>query len=235
MSEESGNGTVRPTTRKAAEPEAPKPVRTRRSAIAKAPAKAPAALSPETQPIAVEPKPASTPHAIVVPEPRGRRVEATTVNITQGGAGEVEAESVTVAKGGIAAASAEDITVTQGGIGRAEADDIAVRMGAIGFARGERISVELGAIGVAIGSDVSVTQGFARTVVARNAVVHQGGARTIVAGNVTLEGRSNTVLLVARKVEGDVRTLLDWRGALAVGAGLAIAAGLLRLGKRSRD
>jgi hypothetical protein len=231
MSEESGNGTVRRTTSKAAETGVPKPVRARRSATAKASA----ALPLETQSIVVEPKPASTPHAIVVPEPRGRRVEATTVNITQGGAGEVEAESVTVAKGGIAAASAEDITVTQGGIGRAEADDIAVRMGAIGFARGERISVELGAIGVAIGSDVSVTQGFARTVLARNAVVRQGGARTIVAGNVTLEGKSSTVILVARKVEGDVRTVLDWRGALAVGAGLAIAAGLLRLGRRSRE
>lgn len=231
MSEESGNGTMRRTPHKAAEPAVPKPVRAPRSATAKAPA----ALPPKTQSIAVRPKPASAPHAIVVTEPQGRRVEATTVNITQGGAGEVEAESVTVAKGGIAAASAEDITVTQGGIGRAEADDIAVRMGAIGFARGERISVELGAIGVAIGSDVSVTQGFARTVLARNAVVHQGGARTIVAGNVTLEGKSSTIILVARKVEGDVRTVLDWRGALAVGAGLALAAGLLRLGKRSKE
>ncbi len=233
MSEESGNGTVRRTLRKAAEPGVPKPVRARRSATATT--KAPAALPSETRSMAREPKPAATPHAIVVPEPQGRRIEATTVNITQGGAGEVEAESVTVAKGGIAAASAEDITVTQGGIGRAEADDIAVRMGAIGCARGERISVELGAIGVAIGGDVSVTQGFARTVLARNVVVHQGGARTIVAGNVTLEGKSSTIILVARKVEGDVRTVLDWRGALAVGAGLALAAGLLRLGKRSRE
>ena len=230
MSEESGNETVRRTTRKAAEPGVPKPVRARRSAKAKAPA----ALPSETLSIAAEPKPALAPRAIVVPESRGGRVEATTVTISQGGAGEVEAESVTVIQGGIAAASAEDITVTQGGICRAEADDIAVRMGAVGFARGERISVELGAIGVAIGSNVSVTQGFARTVLARNAVVHQGGARTIVAGNVTLQGRSSTVLLVARKVEGDVRTVLDWRGALAVGAGLALAAGLLRLGKRSK-
>src|SRR5664280_1214134 len=107
MSEESGNGTVRPTTRKAAEPEAPKPVRTRRSATAKAPAKAPAALSPETQPIAVEPKPAPPRRATGAPEPYDRRVAATTVNITQGGAGEVEAESVTVARGCIAAASAD--------------------------------------------------------------------------------------------------------------------------------
>ena len=219
MSEESGNGTVKRATRKAAEPDLPKPLRARRSATGKA----------------VEPKATPAPHATAVPEPPGQPVAATTVNITQGGAGEVKAERVTVTRGGIAAASAEDITVTNGGIGRAEADDIAVRMGGIALARAERISVELGAIGVAVGTDVSVTQGFVRTVLARNVVVHQGGARTIVAGNVTLEGRSRSIILLARKVEGDVRTVLDWRGALALGAGLAIAAGLLRLGKRTRE
>ena len=231
MSEESGNRVAKRTTRKTAEPNAPKVVRARRSATVKASA----ALPPETQPIAVEPEAAPTPHAIVAPESHGQRVEATTVTITQGGVGEVEAETVNVTKGGIAAASAEDITVTQGGIGRAEADDIAVRVGGIGFARGERISVELGAIGVAMGSDVSLTQGYARTVLARNVVVHHCGVRTIVAGNVTLEGKSRSLILLARKVEGDVRTVLDWRGALALGAGLAVAAGLLRLGKRTRE
>src|ERR1035437_9546672 len=90
MREGPGNETVRRTTSKAAEKGVPKPVRARRSATAKASA----ALPLETQSIAVEPKPASTPHAIVVPEPRGRRVEAKTVNTTQGGAGEVAASTI---------------------------------------------------------------------------------------------------------------------------------------------
>jgi hypothetical protein len=231
MSEESGNGSVRRTTRKSVEPQMPKPVQARRSATPKTPAN----ISPEAQPKAVESKLASTIRPIVVPELQKSHVEATTVNITQGGAGEVEAETVTLTKGGIAAASAEDISVTQGGIGRAEADDIAVRVGGIGFARGERISVELGAVGLAIGSDVSVTQGYARTVLARNVVIRQGGARTIVAGNVSLDDKSRSFIVIARKVEGEIRTVLDWRGAVAIGAGLALAAGLLRLGKRKRE
>jgi hypothetical protein len=231
MSEESGNGTVKRTTKKAAGPDAPKTARVRRTVKADAsPSRSPGA---ELSLAEIEPVP--TPPAVAATEPHGHHIEATTVNITQGGAGEVEAESVTVTQGGIAAASAEDITVTQGGIGRAEADDIAVRIGGIGFARGERVSVELGAIGVAIGSEVSVTQAYARTVLARNVVVRQGGVRTIVAGNVTLEGKGRSLILLARTVRGDVHTVLDWRGALAVGTGLVIAAGLLRLGKRSRE
>jgi len=231
MSEESGNGTAKRASRKAAEPELPKTIRARRSGAAKSPA----ALPPRTRPIVVDGTPDSTSQPILAADAQPSRVEARTVHITQGGAGEVEAETVTVTRGGIAAASAEDITVSNGGIGRAEADDIAVRIGGIGFAKGERISVELGAVGVALGSDVSITQGYARTVLARNAVIHTGGARTIVAGNVSLEGKSRIFILLARKVEGDVKTILDWRGALALGAGLAVAAGLLRLGKRRRD
>ena len=169
----------------------------------------------------------ATPAPEAVPVAAERRIEATTVTITQGGAAEVEADSIQVNRGGIGAASAEDITVTSGGIGLAQADDIAVRMGAIGFARGEHVSTELGAIGFALGGDVSVTQGFARTVLARDVNIRQGAAGTVVANHVTLGEQTGTLVLLARKVEGDVRTVLDWRGALAAGAALGIVVGLL--------
>ena len=39
--------------------------------------------------------------------------------------------------------------------------------------------------------------------------------------------QSGAILILARKVEGDVRTVLDWRGALAIGAALAVGMGLL--------
>lgn len=169
-------------------------------------------------------EPATAP---AVPFAAERRIEATSVTITQGGAAEVEADSIHVSRGGIGAASAEDITVVTGGIGLAQADDIAVRMGAIGIARGEHVSTELGAIGFAMGGDVSVTQGFTRTVLARDVHVRQGAVGTVVANHVTLGEQTGTLVLLARKVEGDVRTVLDWRGALAAGAALGIVVGLL--------
>jgi len=57
--------------------------------------------------------------------------------------------------------------------------------------------------------------------------IHQGGAQTVLAGHVTMERQSGAILILARKVEGDVRTVLDWRGALAIGAALAVGMGLL--------
>jgi hypothetical protein len=42
-----------------------------------------------------------------------------------------------------------------------------------------------------------------------------------------MEPQSGALLILARKVEGNVRPVLDWRGALALGAALAVGIGLL--------
>ena len=102
----------------------------------------------------------------------------------------------------------------------------------MGVAHGERVSVELGAVGLAVAGEVELKQSYARAVLARDVHIRQGGAQTIVAGNVTLEKQSGTFILIARRVEGDVRTVLDWRGALAIGAALALGVGLLARRKR---
>lgn len=210
-------GRTRATARRAEPRISPAAVKPTRKAAPKQPEKA---LAAPPAPIADAGKPV-------------RLIEATTVNINQGGAGEVEAESIGIHQGGIGAASAEDITVSVGGIGMAQADDIAVRMGVIGVARGERVSAEMGSIGIAIGRDVSVRQGFARAVLAGNVRIGQGGAGSVVAANATFEKGSGTVVLLARRVEGDVRTVLDWRGALVAGAALGIAIALFSRRKPS--
>jgi hypothetical protein len=47
-----------------------------------------------------------------------------------------------------------------------------------------------------------------------------------------MERQSGAFVVLARKVEGNVRTVLDWRGALALGAALAVGIGLLARRKR---
>jgi hypothetical protein len=42
-----------------------------------------------------------------------------------------------------------------------------------------------------------------------------------------MEPQSGALLILARKVEGNVRPVLDWRGALALGATLGVGIGLL--------
>jgi hypothetical protein len=173
----------------------------------------------------------------VVPEPdapgAAEVVRADRVEISQGGAARVEATTVTVAQGGIGSADARTIDVRQGGIGRANATDIAVSSGSIGFARGERVSIEMGALGAAVGDDIRVTQSMAGFVGAQgDATVDQSLVSTLVADRVTFRQPSAVLVLIARQVDGTVRPLLDWRGALAAGAVAGLVIGLLRRGRR---
>jgi len=56
---------------------------------------------------------------------------------------------------------------------------------------------------------------------------------SVVAANVTFKDQACACIVVARKVDGNLRVALDWRGALAIGAGLIIGAAIIRGRKRS--
>lgn len=141
-------------------------------------------------------------------------------------------DSLTLHQASLQEATARAIDIRQGAVGRATADDIAISQGAIGFARGDRVSVEMGAIGGAIGGEVRLTQAAAGTILAREARIEQAGVRTIIANHVHVERTTGVLFLIARRVDGDVRAILDWRGALAFGAAFGVVASLLR--RRSR-
>jgi hypothetical protein len=187
--------------------------------------------------VGTAPTPVLAPASKLVPVPMATTdtgtVRADRVEITQGGADRVEATTVSINQGGIGNADARAIDVHQGGIGRARATDIAVSGGAIGYARGERVSVEMGAIGGAFGDEVRVTQSMSGYVLSKgDATVDQSLVNTLIADRVTFRQPSAVVLLIARQVDGSVRPLLDWRGALAAGAVAGLVMGLLRLGRR---
>ena len=248
--------TDEPTTPKAASPK-PNATRTDSSAAAASPASAAAkppakpaakpAIKPATKPTSAaaksnKAKPRSTATANapvggptltrrttrVDSEPSGSVVPAS----TGPGLSSVDARSVTVTQGGIGAAKADQVDVRQGGIGRVEATDVAVSQGGIGIARGDRVSVEMGGIGVAIASEARVSQGYVRNVLARDFRFEQGLIGTVVTGRATFERTGAVFLLVARNVDGNVKALLDWRGAVAFGAVAGILIGLLRRRER---
>jgi hypothetical protein len=137
-------------------------------------------------------------------------------------------ESVTVTQGGIEVATADSVHVRQGGIARANAQDIAVTLGGVALARADRVSVELGAIGAGIAREVRLTQSGANTILARDVTVEQSLIQTVAAANVRFERPSVVVFLLARRVEGSVRTLFDWRSAIAFGAVAGLVMSVLR-------
>jgi hypothetical protein len=157
----------------------------------------------------------------VSPRPRRSRAkaEAAPAPVTFGGPEAVEAG---------AAIEAQRVDVRMGAVGRVDSTEISVHQGAIGGARADRITVERGAIGGAVAREVQLSQGFARGVLARNVRIEQSIARSVVAADVTTGGPTFIGILLARRVVGDVRVLLDWRGALAFGAAAGLMSGLIR-------
>lgn len=134
--------------------------------------------------------------------------------------GRVDVPTIRIERGGIDAVTAGTVEVRMGGIGALEAEEVRVQWGGVGAARAERVGVEFGSVGAALAGELHVTQGFAGTVIAREATVDQAIVRTLIAQRVTVTRPTGVLVLIAARVEGDVRPILDWRGALV--AGLAI-------------
>lgn len=133
----------------------------------------------------------------------------------------------------LAEAQAESIRVRQGAVGRAEAGSVECVQGAIGLARGEHIGLRQGAVGMALGGEVHLEQSFGRVVMAReNVSLKTSGAWNVLADKVEVGPGSGVVFLVARRVEGDVRPLFDWRGALVFGAAVGLMGALVRRRRR---
>ena len=100
--------------------------------------------------------------------------------------------------------------------------------GGIGAARADKLSVEFGSVGASLAGEMRLTQGFAGAVAARQATIEQGLVRTLIAQQVTINRPTGVLVMIAQRVSGDVRPVLDWRGALVAGVGFALVTALLR-------
>ena len=113
--------------------------------------------------------------------------------------GDVHAQNVNITQGGARDISATTVSITQGGASQVHAEQMSLSQGGVAIARTESFTVNQG--------------GSAFAVVSDQATVNEGG---------------NVLVLVAGKVNGDGRPLLDWRSALALAAGLVVAWRLAR-------
>lgn len=142
-------------------------------------------------------------------------------------------DSDTVPGGGGAPAAGSgpdrpDISLERGGLGCVEASNVSVRLGGIGALRAQRVTVERGGIGAALAGAIHVHQGAVQAVLARDVRLEQAFARSVVAGRVEMGRSSLAGLVIAGRVDGDVRPIIDWRGALALGGAFLLARLLFR-------
>jgi hypothetical protein len=100
----------------------------------------------------------------------------------------------------------------------------------------DRAEVTQGAIAHARVKDLLVRQGAVALVESSGQVrLDQSAAAAVVGDQVELGAGSIALLVVAREVHGDVKPLIDWRGALAFGAAFALVRILIGgRGKRQR-
>ena len=111
----------------------------------------------------------------------------------------VRAENVTVSQGSAQSIEASNVSITQGAAAQVSAEQVTVRQGALALTRAENVTVE--------------AESSAFAVYAENATVEQGG---------------NVFILLTRSLTGEVRPVLDWRAALALGGGFALVLSILR-------
>jgi hypothetical protein len=121
------------------------------------------------------------------------------VDIQNGGARDIDATNVSITQGGARDIDAKTVTVNQGGVGRIQAEEVSVSQGGIGLVRADHLTIQDG-----------------------------GNAFAVMADKATLDPETSVFLLVAGSTTGDVRPVLDWRAALAIGAGFAVALSTLR-------
>jgi hypothetical protein len=172
--------------------------------------------------------PVASAEASATPAPQAASASTPSASQATPGARAYPETVLRVERGGIAEATAGRVDVTMGGIGSLVAEEVFVRCGGVGAARADRLGVEFGSVGAALTGQVKVSQGMAGTVVAREATLEQSLVRTVVAQRVTVNRPTGVLVMIAQHVSGDVRPLLDWRGALVAGAAFGLVTALVR-------
>jgi hypothetical protein len=111
----------------------------------------------------------------------------------------VRAENVNLTQSGAQSIEATTVTVNQGGAAQVHAEQMTVQDGGVALARVTNLKLGNGA-----------------------------SAFAVVANEATVEEGSNAFLVISRSLTGDVQPTIDWRSALAFGAGVGIVLSILR-------
>lgn len=115
------------------------------------------------------------------------------------GPGDIRAEEVNLSQGGANLIEAKKVSITQGAAANVRAEEVTINQGGVALARARHLTV------------------------AENA-----SSLLVVADKATVEEGGSVFLLVAGSAAGDVRPALDWRSALALGAGFGLVVALIR-------
>jgi len=151
-----------------------------------------------------------------------------TLELTKGEAQVVEGEFINVKQSTVRAVEGGHVELQQVGALTIDGEKIDATQGAACIMRGRELSLNQSISAISIADDMFLNFSFSPISMARNnADVNRSAVGVIVSKEIKSENTSS-LIMIARKVEGNVTTLLDWRSALAFGA---VVGGVLGLAK----
>jgi hypothetical protein len=104
-------------------------------------------------------------------------------------------------------------------------------MGGIAIARAARISTDRSGVAIALSGESNIQRSFVRNILARDVRLDQSVAWSVFGGRITFERQSLAGIVIAQRVDGNIRPLLDWRGALVLGAVAGVVTAIARRGR----
>jgi hypothetical protein len=134
--------------------------------------------------------------------------------------------------GSVDSVAVDVLDFERGAIGGVRATDVSARLAAVGGIAANHASVEQGAVQGILAREATIRQGLVRGVVAQHVHVEQSLVRGVFANTVEVGPSTGILFAVARRIDGDARVMLDWRGALAFGASLGAFLALIRFSRR---
>ncbi len=145
-------------------------------------------------------------------------VSGQTVNLTQSSAAHVDADRVEMTQSAARVVDADAVEMNNSVAQMVEAETVRLSGSASLGARTETLAVEQSVLGLVRTTDATVAD----------------SAVLMLAGDEIQAANVNAFLVYAGNAEGEVKTLLDWRGAAIIGAVAGVVLFLLSLLGRSR-
>jgi hypothetical protein len=142
------------------------------------------------------------------------------------------AEVVMPTTGSLDNVAVDVLNFERGAIGGVRAADVTARLAAVGGIAANHASVQQGAVQGILAREATVRQGIVRGVVAQDVHVEQSMVRAVFANTVEAGPSTGILFAVARRIDGEAKIFVDWRGALAFGASLGAFLALIRFSRR---
>ncbi|HXX80002.1 MAG TPA: hypothetical protein VEI46_00505 [Thermodesulfovibrionales bacterium] len=141
----------------------------------------------------------------------------------------IEAEFVNIKQSSIRAVEGGHVELQQVGALSIDGERVEMTQSASAITHGDDVDINQSMSVIAVGNTISLNYSFSPLSLTRDSAAVNRSAVGIIGAREVHAEHTSAIMLIAKKVEGEVTTILDWRSALALGAVVGGALGFLSL------